>query len=197
MLRLRRLAPALLLPLLLPSSPSLLAQTAADANEGLRLAAAPEGDAIQLFWWGRTGSIYFIEHSSDLSVWHALPTFEAGADAVASYSLLPPGPDQRFFVRVRRVSATLAQFQTQDYDRDGLLNATEASAGLNPFSRDTDEDGLPDGYEAAFGLDPLLADALADKDGDGVPNQEDARPADATVGHLTVSIAAPASGSSQ
>jgi hypothetical protein len=193
MLRLRRLAP-LLLPLLFPFPAVLHAQTADDANEGLRLSPAPEGNALQLSWFGRTGRIYFIEHSTDLFVWQALPAFEVGADAIASYGLPPPAPDTGLFVRLRSLSATLTQFQGQDTDKDGLLNAAEASAGLNPFTRDTDKDGLPDGYETAFDLDPLSVTGLADRDDDEVPNQEDARPADPAIGRLSVSILSPLDG---
>ena len=57
---------------------------------------------------------------------------------------------------------------SDDFDGDGLSTAQEVSLGLNPFAHDTD--------------------------GDGVPNQEDARPRSAAVGRLTVSIAAPTNG---
>lgn len=83
---------------------------------------------------------------------------------------------------------------SDDFDGDGLSTAQEVSLGLNPFAHDTDRDGLPDGWEFTMNLSPLAADALADPDGDGVPNQEDARPRSAAVGRLTVSIAAPTNG---
>jgi hypothetical protein len=169
------------------------AQTAVDPNEGLRLSADAATGALELAWWGRAGRVYFIEHSENLHVWQTLPTFEVGADAPLTYGL--SGNAARLFTRVRWVDATLDQFQTGDYDADGLNNAAEASAGLNPFARDTDRDGLPDGWELAYGLNPLLVDSLADFDGDGVLNQEDARPANAVVGRLHIAIQDPIQGS--
>lgn len=59
---------------------------------------------------------------------------------------------------------------------------------------DGDGDGLSDEYEIAMGLDPLMADADSDLDGDSVINREDARPNNAGVGRLTISIAFPANG---
>ncbi|TDO47287.1 transglycosylase-like protein with SLT domain [Kribbella sp. VKM Ac-2527] len=51
-----------------------------------------------------------------------------------------------------------------DADKDGLTDAFEKLAGMNPASADTDQDGLPDAFEAIKShTDPLLADT--DKDG--------------------------------
>jgi hypothetical protein len=51
-----------------------------------------------------------------------------------------------------------------DTDKDGLTDAFEKLAGMNPSSADTDRDGLPDPYEAIRShTDPLSADT--DKDG--------------------------------
>lgn len=53
----------------------------------------------------------------------------------------------------------------EDYDGDGLDNATELLKGTNPLKTDTDEDGLTDGEEVfTYETNPLLADT----DGDGV-----------------------------
>ena len=169
------------------------AQTPSEPNEGLRLSADASTGALELAWWGRAGRVYFIEHSTDLFVWKPMPAFEAGADNRIAYGLVHTGT--RLFARVRWVPATLAQFQVQDYDGDGITNADEAAAGLNPFAKDSDEDGMPDHYELAFGLDPALSDGDADQDGDGVPNKEDARPAAAGVGRLSITVAHPLPGS--
>jgi hypothetical protein len=176
-------------------APLASAQTASDPNEGLRLATDPATGAWTLSWWGRPGRIYSIEHSGDLFAWRPLPTFDAGADETISYGIGVTG--DRFFARVRSIEATLAQFETGDYDGDGLSNAFEAAAGLNPFAKDSDFDGLTDDYETAFGLNPLSDDSIDDLDGDGVPNQEDARPNNGSVGRLMVSINEPSEGSAQ
>ncbi len=187
--------PALLLALTLAlaSAASALAQSPVEANLGLRIDQTPGGGALSLSWWGETGHVYFVEHSPDLFVWLPFPDYRAGADTVIGYGVATDAP--RFFARVRRIDATLAQFEAGDYDGDGLGNAAEALAGLNPFTRDTDLDGLPDSYELAFGLSPLLADASADLDGDGVFNDEDARPNNSAVGRLSVTVQQPLPGS--
>lgn len=81
-----------------------------------------------------------------------------------------------------------------DFDGDGVCDRAEMQADLNPTKRDTDGGGMGDGYEIAMELDPLLADGGADKDGDSVINQEDARPNGASIGRLTVVISLPANG---
>lgn len=170
--------------------PVALAQTADDPNEGQRLSLDPATGALELSWWGRTGRIYFIEHSADLFLWQALPVFEVGADAPISFGLVSSGP--RFFSRVRWINTTLAHFLIGDYDGDGVSNADEAAAGLNPFSADSDGDSMPDGWELAFGLDPFADDSAGDLDADGVRNDRDARPANPSIGELQVSIQSPA-----
>jgi hypothetical protein len=85
-----------------------------------------------------------------------------------------------------------------DYDKDGLTNAEELSAGTDPArpdtdgdgltdgaevvdhgtdptSADTDGDGMPDGWELGYGLDPRLDDAGGDADGDGSTNYQEYR----------------------
>lgn len=53
----------------------------------------------------------------------------------------------------------------EDFDLDGLDNATEFRAGTDPLLPDTDEDGLGDTMEV---LDPSLDPLSADSDGDGL-----------------------------
>jgi hypothetical protein len=82
-----------------------------------------------------------------------------------------------------------------DGDGDGLTNAQEVNDfRTDPTKSDSDGDGLSDGYEIVNGLNPNLNDTAADLDGDGVPNNEDARPNNPAIGRLTVIITAPANG---
>jgi chitodextrinase len=84
-----------------------------------------------------------------------------------------------------------------DADGDGLTNAQEINIyHTNPLVADTDGDGMSDAYEVANGLNPNLADATGNLDGDGVPNNEDARPNDPAIGRLTITISSPPDGSS-
>ncbi|MFN0128172.1 MAG: right-handed parallel beta-helix repeat-containing protein [Verrucomicrobiales bacterium] len=60
-----------------------------------------------------------------------------------------------------------------DDDQDGVSNIQEFQRGLDPQRADTDEDGLPDGWELQWGIDPLKPDASEDLDGDGLNNLEE------------------------
>ena len=72
--------------------------------------------------------------------------------------------------------AGLAQ-EVGDSDADGLPDAFELGADLDPFDPDTDDDGLSDGQEWGQGLEPAdtdcdgVIDALDDdSDADAVPD---------------------------
>jgi hypothetical protein len=89
--------------------------------------------------------------------------------------------------------------------RDAAGNVSVASVPLvvttyAPLSgapgADFDSDGMSDAYELAMGLDPYVADGPGQLDGDGVRNDEDARPNDQAVGRLFISISTPMNGSS-
>ncbi len=61
-----------------------------------------------------------------------------------------------------------------DADADGLSNLAEHRGGTDPASADTDGDGIDDGAEVAAGLDPgNPADAGEDADADGLSNAEE------------------------
>lgn len=57
-----------------------------------------------------------------------------------------------------------------DRDGDGLPNADECAAGLDPAQADTDGDGVGDGAEVAAGTNP----AASDTDGDGLSDGAEA-----------------------
>jgi len=59
-----------------------------------------------------------------------------------------------------------------DTDLDGLGDAAETAAGLNPLARDSDGDGIPDGSDP-HPLDP--SGDTADADGDGLPDSWESR----------------------
>jgi len=107
-----------------------------------------------------------------------------------------------------------------DPDGDGLTNLQESQNGTNPLLADSDADGMgdlweithfgnqnqtPGGdydadgmsnlYEHTYGLNPKVQDGTSDKDGDGVINQEDADPANVSIGRMTIIISTPTSGS--
>lgn len=56
-----------------------------------------------------------------------------------------------------------------DRDGDGISNARERRAGLNPDKSDTDNDGIADRRELEIGTDPTLADS----DRDGIPDRKE------------------------
>ncbi len=61
-----------------------------------------------------------------------------------------------------------------DADDDGLSNLAEHQGGTAPTSADTDSDGIDDGAEVGAGLDPVNpADAGEDADDDGLSNAEE------------------------
>lgn len=58
-----------------------------------------------------------------------------------------------------------------DTDDDGASDGTEVVQGTDPLDPDTDDDRMHDGYEIFNALNPLdPSDALLDKDGDRFPN---------------------------
>ncbi|MCY3412488.1 MAG: S8 family serine peptidase [Candidatus Heimdallarchaeota archaeon] len=65
-------------------------------------------------------------------------------------------------------------FESFDFDEDGLNTSYELSLGLNPFHKDSDSDKLPDDVELQLGMDPSdPTDGEADNDDDGLTNGEE------------------------
>jgi alpha-tubulin suppressor-like RCC1 family protein/regulation of enolase protein 1 (concanavalin A-like superfamily) len=130
-----------------------------------------------------------------------------GIDPVKTDSLVPAAGIVVSYPRTLKVRAfavgmvaslvkTATYDSSVDTDGDGLPDAQERLIGTDPLNRDTDGDGIPDGWEYKNGLNPLANDANGDLDHDGVINSRDAKPNDASVGALSITITSPANGSS-
>jgi hypothetical protein len=170
--------------------PGLLGQI---INEDSRIELTENPGFFKFTWQSQIGRTYFVQSSDEnLANWFYLPLIEAGTGGRLEYGFTTNAP--RFFFRLRHTDQPAANIQTADFDDDGVSNWDELQAGLDPFKRDTDGDGMIDGYEVTMGLNPLLTDGGADKDGDTVINQEDARPSNISIGRLTAVITLPANG---
>ena len=92
----------------------------------------------------------------------------------------------------------LASGQRYPWTGTGVDNYAMVNIGqlkyVFSFTIDSDGDGMSDVYEIQMGLNPFLADGTAQKDSDGVPNNQDARPNDSVIGRLSITINTPASG---
>ena len=82
-----------------------------------------------------------------------------------------------------------------DFDGDGLTDKEEYASRTDPTNKDSDGDGISDQVEIASNLNPLANDGALDKDGDGIPNDQDLDPANASIGALTIQIITPINGS--
>jgi hypothetical protein len=198
----------------------LCAQTATEPNLGSKLTVNSSTlPATYTFsWWGTTGYHYLVMSSPDLITWNFLPNFNpSGAGAVLSIQFATDA--KKYFFRTLQFDPNdvpasidtdgdglpdkwelyyfgdLSRNGAGDWNNDGMLDRDAFRYGLDPFKRDNDGDGMIDGYEITMGLNPLLADGSADKDGDSVINQEDARPNNISIGRLTAAITLPANGS--
>lgn len=151
-------------------------------------------------WQGAPGYTYFPRWSLDLSEWHAYPDLLHGTGTHFVQDFSNPG---KLLIRLALTDAPCADPATADFDRDGLTNAYELLADLDPLDPDSDHDGVPDGADSLphspSNGNPLLAadsdgdglsdlaellrgtsSTLADTDGDGVPDALDSYPLDPT-----------------
>jgi hypothetical protein len=161
-------------------------------NEDSRIEPTATPGVFKFTWNGKADRTYFLQNSQDLQSWVTLPIIEVGAAQQIAYGFTTTAT--RFFFRLRFSDLPAADVRTADFDGDGVSNWGEIQQELDPFSPDTDGDGMFDGYELANGLNPKIADGSADLDGDGVPNNEDARPAETPIGRAFIIIDAPLDG---
>ena len=84
----------------------------------------------------------------------------------------------------------------QDFDEDGLSNATEQQHGTHPFREDSDSDGISDGNEInQYGTDPLNPSTSGDGINDGEKIENGLNPlADYSTTQLTFEFADAESG---
>lgn len=176
----------LLALLLVVSATPLLAQGPNDLDEGIRLTYDMPTNTYSLSWWGRSGIYYFVKETDDmLGNWSYWPAIISGQDQIIQASI-----QNNHFRGFWRLEIETDPYNS-DSDGDFLSNAYEVLNGLHPRFADSDGDGMPDGYEINFGLNPYTADSSSNLDGDGVINGQDARPNNAGIGQLSITVTAP------
>lgn len=151
----------------------ILAQTAQDYHEGLRLDRDNTTESFTLSWWGRANFIYFVEHSDDLKNWNYVPISRIGADEPIHYGFTS-NADRAFF-RLKLTNDPTSSIWKADFDGDGVCNGDEILAGEDPFAPkafvDSDNDGLPDYWEMLY-FGNLSQDGEGSFLGDGISNRE-------------------------
>lgn len=112
---------------------------------------------VDVSWYARTGSVYFLQYSLDLKEWVYIPTImEAGQDERETYVFVVNPEPQFFRVVSTPLNGTLAN---QDSDGDGVLDIDELANGTDPLAlADTDGDGISDLQETRNGTNPNVPD---------------------------------------
>jgi len=130
-------------------------------------------------WNGVEHRIYTFQWSLDLVNWSYAPFVEFG-DGVHSWG--GTTSTDKFFFRLH-------------YLDDPEVNSLE-EAKLKSF----DGQGLPLEWKILNGLTPFDGTGIngpnGDLDGDGIPNNQDSRPNDNTMGAISITITTPANGTS-
>lgn len=130
-------------------------------------------------WLGVAHRVYTMQWSHDLETWHYAPFIHFG-EGIQSRGCV--STSEKFFIRLHFRDApeinTLEEAQLASFDGQGLPIDWKIKNGLHPF----DGSGIngPNG----------------DLDGDGIPNNQDSRPNDDSIGALSITITTPANGTS-
>ena len=154
------------------------AQTATDLNEGALLVHDSSNTLLpySFKFWGRSGYFYYIEKTEDLTTtWDYFELAVLGKDTAESLNF--NSTSSALFLRLRFSNDRNSELFWGNFDTDPISNYDEALMGMNPF--------LNEGALVLGG----------DEDGDGVLNQFDAAPYNASVGALSLAITYPANGS--
>lgn len=149
-----------------------LAQGPGQPNEGSRITRDAANHVITLSWWGRTGQSYFVQHSDDLQLWSYCPVVVEGKEQKESISLNTSASTHYLRLEYELTSLNL------DSDSDGIPDAWEVLHGLDPHDPNDAftmaQGGLTYMQKYTLGLNP----AMADSDGDGMPDNLDMYPGD-------------------
>ena len=147
------------------------AQTSTSPNEGSQLSHDASTGIYSLYWWGRTGNTYFIQHSEDLTNWIYFPEIKPGLNAVLGENFQTNAA--KFFVRLRISNIPTTDPFNADFDGDHVSNQDELLYHTDPLSsQDTDINGFPDDWEIRY-FGHLGVDRDFDSDGDGVSNLQE------------------------
>lgn len=147
--------------------------TATDLNAGLQISHNVASNEVEVDWWGKNDSYYFLMETTDLvsDPWAYFPYAVKGSDAVEGVAV-SIGADKMFF-RLESTNDPASPILSADFDNDYIFNADELLYGLDPFGGfvDSDNNGFPDDWEAALygGTVP----AGADFDGDRVSDLDE------------------------
>jgi hypothetical protein len=130
-------------------------------------------------WMGVDHRIYTIQWSNDLVNWSFAPFIDFGSGI---HSRGCNSSTDKFFIRLFGLD-------------DPAIHSVE-EARLTSF----DGQGMPAEWKVMNGLNPFDGTGIngpnGDLDGDGIPNYQDSRPNDDSIGAMSITITTPANGTS-
>jgi hypothetical protein len=150
-----------------------LAQTSTSPNAGSRLEHDPFNGIYTLYWWGHSGTTYFIQHTEDLTNWTYLQEVRSGANALMGQNFETNA--DRSFWRLVSSDFSTTNSRAADFDSDHVSNLQELLNGTDPLQNaDSDFDGFSNDWESTHGLNSQVPDDPAsDEDEDGLTLEEE------------------------